>query len=224
MRRSPVNPILTREDVPDVPPLVRDVSSVFNPGAARWKGRDLLLLRVQTRGRETLWMPAWSDDRARFTVEPRIVTVDGLDQVGEPVHHAYDPRVTVLDDELIVQAAASCGAVVTVEEHQVNGGLGEAVASLLAREQPTPMALLGMQGEFGQSATAAELLAGMRDRLHGNVKFCFQPAEEGPGGAEPMIEAGNRVALLMADSYLSRCWEVQCRRAYSKSCCVSTSM
>ena len=105
MRRSPVNPILARDDVPHVPPLIRDVSSVFNPGAARWKNRDLLMLRVQTRGRETVWMPAWSDDRARFVVEPRVVTVAGLDAVGEPVHHAYDPRLTVIDDELIVAFA-----------------------------------------------------------------------------------------------------------------------
>jgi beta-1,4-mannooligosaccharide/beta-1,4-mannosyl-N-acetylglucosamine phosphorylase len=105
MRRSPANPILTRDDIPVVPPLVSDVSSVFNPGAAHWHGRELLLLRVQTRGRETVWMPAWSDDRARFVVEPRVVTVDGLDDVGEPVHHAYDPRLTVLDDELIVAFA-----------------------------------------------------------------------------------------------------------------------
>jgi beta-1,4-mannooligosaccharide/beta-1,4-mannosyl-N-acetylglucosamine phosphorylase len=105
MRRSPVNPILTRDDVPDVKPLVHDISSVFNPGAARWRGRDLLLLRVQTRGRETLWMPAWSDDGVRFDVEPRVIDIAGLDAVGEPVHHAYDPRLTVIGDELIVAFA-----------------------------------------------------------------------------------------------------------------------
>jgi len=105
MRRSPASPLLTRDDIPDVAPLVHDVSSVFNPGAARWKGRDLLMLRVQTRGRETVWMPAWSDDGVRFEVEPRLVEVAGLDAVGEPVHHAYDPRLTVIDDELIVAFA-----------------------------------------------------------------------------------------------------------------------
>jgi beta-1,4-mannooligosaccharide/beta-1,4-mannosyl-N-acetylglucosamine phosphorylase len=105
MRRDPAGPILTRDDVPDVPPLVRDVSSVFNPGAAYFRGRRLLLLRVQTRGRETVWMPAWSTDGVSFDVEPKIVTVDGLDSVGEPVHHAYDPRLTVLEDALVVAFA-----------------------------------------------------------------------------------------------------------------------
>jgi len=105
MRRSPQNPVLTRADVPDVPPLVHDVSSVFNPGAALWQGRHLLLCRVQTRGRETVWMPAWSADGTAFEIEPRVVTVAGLDAVGEAVHHAYDPRLTVLDGALVVAFA-----------------------------------------------------------------------------------------------------------------------
>lgn len=105
MRRSDASPILTRADVPDVLPPIHDVSSVFNPGAARWDGRHVLLCRVQTRGRETVWMPAWSDDGVAFTVEPRLVEVSGLEAVGETVHHAYDPRLTVLDDELVVAFA-----------------------------------------------------------------------------------------------------------------------
>jgi len=55
---------------------------------------------------------------------------------------------------------------------------------------PDVMHACGHDGHVAMAITAAEVLAGMRDRLHGNVKFCFQPAEEGPGGAEPMIEAG----------------------------------
>ena len=105
MIRSPANPILTRADVPDVAPLVHDVSSVFNPGAASFRGQRLLLLRVQTRGRETVWMPAWSTDGVAFAVEPKIVTVAGLEAVGEPVHHAYDPRITILEGTLVVAFA-----------------------------------------------------------------------------------------------------------------------
>ena len=105
MFRSSSNPILTRDDIPEVLPLVRDVSSVFNPGACRWDGYDLLLLRVQTRGRETVWVPAWSDNGIAFDVEDRIVEVAGMEATGEPAHHTYDPRLTVIDDELIVAFA-----------------------------------------------------------------------------------------------------------------------
>ena len=63
-----------------------------------------------------------------------------------------------LDERKLVELARECGAVVTVEEHQVHGGLGGAIAELLAREQPTPMEFVGMQDKFGQSGTAAELI------------------------------------------------------------------
>lgn len=63
-----------------------------------------------------------------------------------------------LDEKKIVELARECGAVVTVEEHQVHGGLGGAVAEVLAREAPTPIEFIGMQDKFGQSGTAAELI------------------------------------------------------------------
>lgn len=63
-----------------------------------------------------------------------------------------------LDKETIVKLAREAGAVVTVEEHQITGGLGGAVAELLARECPTPMEFIGIQDKFGQSGTADELI------------------------------------------------------------------
>ena len=77
MRRSPSNPILTRNEIPDVSAVVADVSSVFNPGAVRLGGRDVLLLRVQTRGRETVLMVADSADGASFDVHPRLLEIEG---------------------------------------------------------------------------------------------------------------------------------------------------
>ncbi len=63
-----------------------------------------------------------------------------------------------LDEEIILKAAKDAGAVVTVEEHQVTGGLGSAVAELLARACPTPIEFIGVQNRFGESGAPAELL------------------------------------------------------------------
>jgi transketolase len=63
-----------------------------------------------------------------------------------------------LDEVSIIRAARTCGAIVTVEEHQINGGLGGAVAETLARNFPTPIEMIGMKNSFGESGTPNELL------------------------------------------------------------------
>ena len=63
-----------------------------------------------------------------------------------------------LDEGTIVSLAKETGAVVTVEEHQVHGGLGGAIAELLAEKAPTPMEFVGMHDKIGQSGTAQELI------------------------------------------------------------------
>ncbi len=96
--RHNANPILTRDDIPDVPPVVVDATSVFNPGAARAGDGDLLLLRVQTRGRRTHLMVAEGTGDGSFDVRPELVELAGFERMGERVHHVYDPRITRLDD------------------------------------------------------------------------------------------------------------------------------
>jgi beta-1,4-mannooligosaccharide/beta-1,4-mannosyl-N-acetylglucosamine phosphorylase len=110
MQRSPANPILTRANIPAVPPDVDDVTSVFNPGAIRVGDRYLLLLRVQTRGRETVLMVAESADGERFTVRPHLVQFTGLDAVRQTIYHVYDPRLTRIGDTIYVMFAADTDA------------------------------------------------------------------------------------------------------------------
>ncbi len=106
MRRSAVNPILTRLDIPDLPPHIVDVSSVFNPGAIRVDGRYVLLLRVQTRGRETVLMVAESEDGERFSVRPRVVQINGIETLDQKLYHIYDPRLTRIDGTIYIMFAA----------------------------------------------------------------------------------------------------------------------
>lgn len=64
-----------------------------------------------------------------------------------------------LDEATILSALEGVVGVVTVEEHQVHGGLGGAIAELLAEKHPLPMSFIGVQDQFGQSGTPAELIA-----------------------------------------------------------------
>lgn len=63
-----------------------------------------------------------------------------------------------IDEEVIVKAAKETGAIVTCEEHTVMGGLGSAVAEVVVRQCPVPMAMVGTEDVFGQSGKASEVL------------------------------------------------------------------
>jgi beta-1,4-mannooligosaccharide/beta-1,4-mannosyl-N-acetylglucosamine phosphorylase len=92
------NPIVTRRDIPSIPPHVHDVTSVFNPGAIKADNDYVLLLRVQLRSRETFFLTARSPDGVRFTVSKKMVHFKGIERVRERIYHMYDARITRLDD------------------------------------------------------------------------------------------------------------------------------
>ena len=63
-----------------------------------------------------------------------------------------------LDAQAILKSVRKTGAVVTAEEHQMNGGLGDSICQLLARELPTPVEMVAVNDSFGQSGTPDELM------------------------------------------------------------------
>ena len=63
-----------------------------------------------------------------------------------------------LDEELVIASAKKTGKVVTVEEHSIIGGLGEAVSAVLSEKCPTPVKRIGVNDEFGHSGPAKDLL------------------------------------------------------------------
>jgi len=63
-----------------------------------------------------------------------------------------------IDEDLIVKAAEKTGRIFTVEEHSIIGGLGDAVASVLAEKCPTKLTKIGVQDVFGESGPAVDLL------------------------------------------------------------------
>ena len=63
-----------------------------------------------------------------------------------------------IDEKKIIEIAEKCGTLITIEEHQVSGGLGSAVAEVLAKNHPVPMEFIGMQNIFGESGQSEELL------------------------------------------------------------------
>ena len=63
-----------------------------------------------------------------------------------------------VDKEILIEAAKETGFIITVEEHQVTGGLGGTVAEVLAENHPVRMKMIGMQDRFGESGKPEELM------------------------------------------------------------------
>jgi len=84
----------------------------------------------------------------------RALAAEGIESV---VLHV--PTVKPLDGESVLHVAKHTGCMMTVEEHQVAGGFGSAVAEFLAEHHPMPLVRLGVQDQFGQSGSPEELLA-----------------------------------------------------------------
>lgn len=87
-----------------------------------------------------------------------ILAAAELENAGVGVRVVNNVSIKPLDEETIIQAAKDAGAVVTVEEHQVNGGMGSAVAEVLAKNYPVPIEFIGVQNRFGETGNPNELL------------------------------------------------------------------
>lgn len=94
-----------------------------------------------------------------LTVELALEAARQLHQQGIKVSVFNCASFKPLPEKQLLALADKVPAVITIEEHQLTGGLGSSIASLLARHHPLPMAMLGINDDFGQSGKRAELFA-----------------------------------------------------------------
>jgi transketolase len=87
-----------------------------------------------------------------------LLAAERLYKDGISAEVVHVPTIKPLDAETILASVRKTGAVVTAEEGQMIGGLGGAIAELLAENLPTPMKRIGMQDRFGESGAPDELL------------------------------------------------------------------
>jgi transketolase len=136
--QGPVYLRFGREDVPVV--TSKETPFTFGKGEVFAEGKDLTLIACGVMVYEAL--------RAREALAERGVSARVINL------HTVKP----IDRDLIVRAARETGAIVTAEEHQVNGGLGGAVAEVVVQSAPVPMELVAVHDRFGQSGKPAELM------------------------------------------------------------------
>ena len=144
-------------------------------------------------GREPL--PVITDYKDSYKIGKALRMADGPDLTiigtGIMVHEALKAReelkkqgisarvvnlhtVKPIDKEEIIKAAKETGAIVTAEEHTVVGGMGSAVAEVLAENCPVPMRMVGMKDRFGESGDALELMKYFGLTAEGIVKAALE--------------------------------------------------
>ena len=87
-----------------------------------------------------------------------LVAAEKLAQEGIDCEVINFHTIKPLDEKTITTSAKKTGAVVSVEEHQINGGLGSAIAETLARNYPAPQEFIGVHDRFGESGRPEELI------------------------------------------------------------------
>ncbi|MEK7557564.1 MAG: transketolase C-terminal domain-containing protein [Patescibacteria group bacterium] len=123
--------------------------------------------------------PAFTTDKTPFKPGKALVLQEGSDVAiigaGPIIHSALlaadrllergikcrvinSPSIKPMDEDAIERAARECGAIVTVEEHQIMAGVGSAIAEVVVRTYPVPIEFVGMQNSFGESGQPEELL------------------------------------------------------------------
>ncbi len=123
-------------------PIMTDQQTPFEIGRANTMrdGSDVAILSTGSVLRLAL---AAADSLSSRGVSARVIDV-----------HTLKP----LDEQAVLRAATECGAIVTVEEHSILGGLAGAVCETLCTSQPTPVERVGVNDTFGESGEPDEIL------------------------------------------------------------------
>jgi len=124
-------------------PVFNPADEPFQIGKAKWmkRGTDVCLIACGHM--------VWKAVEAIELLESRGVNAALINM------HTIKP----LDEQAVIEAAKSCGAIVTLEEHNRFGGLGEAVSQVLARHYPVPQEYIAVDDSFGESGKPEDLLA-----------------------------------------------------------------
>jgi len=87
-----------------------------------------------------------------------LVAAEALEEKGISAEVINIHTIKPLDDEAILKSVAKTGCVVTAEEHNILGGLGESVARVLSLNNPAPQEFVAVMDSFGESGTPAQLM------------------------------------------------------------------
>jgi len=135
--------------------LPREKSPVFTTEKTFWEiGKS-----------QVLWLPKEEEQFFEITifvcghlVYKALEAARELEEEGISIAVINNSAIKPLDEKTILKWAKKSKAIITLEEHQVAGGMGSAIAEFLSENHPLPIKFMGIKDEFGQSGQAEELI------------------------------------------------------------------
>ena len=167
MRSIPRMQVMVPVDAVEGEKATMAAAHIFGPVYLRWGRENTPIMTTEktpfTPGKATVF---WESENPQVVIigsgsllykgllAAKALQEEGIGSVVMNLH-----TIKPIDREAIVTYAEKCGAVVTIEEHNIMGGVGSAVAEVLAQNLPTPQEFIGMQDTFGESGPPDELIA-----------------------------------------------------------------
>ncbi len=133
-------PVYLRFGRPGWPMFMEDQPFEIGKGILMKEGKDVTLVATG----HMVWQ---SLEAARY------MEAQGIDVELINIH-----TIKPLDEEIILNSVSKTGCLVSAEEHQRNGGLGDSIAQLLSRKHPAPMEYIAVNDQFGESGKPSQLL------------------------------------------------------------------
>jgi len=136
--------------------LTREKSPVFTTEETSWEiGKS-----------QALWIPKSENEQfsgitifaCGYLVYKALEAAKELEQEGISITVINNSAIKPLDKKTVLEWAKKSKAIITLEEHQVAGGMGSAIAEFLSENYPLPIKFMGIKDEFGQSGQAEELI------------------------------------------------------------------
>jgi len=136
--------------------LTREKSPVFTTEETSWEiGKS-----------QALWIPKSENEQfsgitifaCGYLVYKALEAAKELEQEGISITVINNSAIKPLDKKTVLEWAKKSKAIITLEEHQVAGGMGSAIAEFLSENYPLPIKFMGMKDEFGQSGQTEELI------------------------------------------------------------------
>jgi transketolase len=166
MRTLPGFMVFSPCDAIEAKKVTLEAAKIFGPVYLRFtRDKTPLITTEQTPFDRNKIQTFWVSDNPKVTIfatgyllYQALMAARNLEEQGINVLVANASTIKPADEETIVELATKSGKVVTVEDHQIAGGMGSMITEVLAKRNPTQIEFVGLKDSFGESGPALELI------------------------------------------------------------------